>query len=92
MEWRCPTCRAPYKGGNQCYRCQTDLSRLLAIQKQADELKSRAMYFFREGRPEDARRAIQKSLFLRHDSESERIEILILASAGDFSRVLPLLK
>ena len=92
MEWRCPTCRAHYKGGSQCYRCQTDLSRLLVIQKQADELKMRAIYLLRKGMPEDAREAIQKSLFLRQDPESERIEALILASQGNFSKVLPFLK
>lgn len=92
MEWRCPTCRAPYKGGSQCYRCQTDLSRLLEIQKQADELKMRAIYLLRKGMPEDARKSIQKSLFLRQDPESRRIEALILASQGNFSKVLPFLK
>lgn len=92
MEWRCPTCRAPYKGGSQCYRCQTDLSRLLAIRKQADELKMRALYLLREGKMEGAREAIQKSLFLCQDQESKRIEALVLASEGDFDKVLPFLK
>ena len=74
------------QGGSQCYRCQTDLSRLLVIQKQADELKMRAIYLLRKGMPEDAREAIQKSLFLRQDPESERIEALILASQEILAR------
>ncbi|MEW6378059.1 MAG: hypothetical protein AB1611_00475 [bacterium] len=92
MEWRCPTCRAPYRGGSQCYRCQTDLSKLLVIQDQAAELKRRAVCLLRERKPGEARQAIRQSLLLLRDPDAEKVEALIMAAEGDFGQVLAFLK
>ncbi len=32
---RCPTCRAPYRSGETCYRCGTGFSDVLAIEREA---------------------------------------------------------
>ena len=89
--WRCPTCRAIYKGGTKCYRCQGDLGELLSILKQADELKRQAKQFLKEGRHEEALEAIQDSLFLRQNTEAENLEALIYASQGKFNKALRLI-
>jgi len=32
---RCPTCQANYREGDVCYRCQTDLRQILAVERAA---------------------------------------------------------
>lgn len=85
---RCPTCKAPYKGGTVCYRCKSDLSILLEILGQADELRQCAIVFLKEGWIKEALKVIQRSLVLYRDDRSEKLEALIYASFGEFDRVL----
>ena len=40
---RCPTCQAAYRGGDVCYRCQTDLRHLLAIERDAVRYQQQAL-------------------------------------------------
>lgn len=91
QKWRCPTCKAPYRDGIQCYRCHCDLSLLLAILEQSKEWKEAAILFLREGWVEEAFEAIQRSLSLYRDREAEELEALIYAAQGHFDYVLPFL-
>ncbi|MGA1867955.1 MAG: hypothetical protein ACMUJM_05335 [bacterium] len=90
-KWHCPTCKALYKGGTECYRCHCDLSLLITIREQADEWKKTALLFLMEGWLEEALDAITRSLFLYRDDEAEELEALIYASEGRFEKVLPFL-
>lgn len=89
--WQCPTCRAPYKGGKECYRCHGDLSMLVAILEQAEDLKAQAILHLKENQPKEALKAIQYSLFLCQDPEAEELAALIYAAEGEFNQVLPYL-
>jgi hypothetical protein len=92
MDFRCPTCKAPYREGTQCYRCQCDLGPLLTILRQAAELRNQSLCLLREGEIEQAKDAIQRSLFLSRDSKSEELYALICAFDGDFGKCLRFLK
>lgn len=41
---RCPVCRARFRGGDSCRRCQTDLETLNRIVHEADELLACAIH------------------------------------------------
>ena len=36
---RCPNCKARYRGGEACHRCEMELTRLLEIERQAATLR-----------------------------------------------------
>lgn len=88
MNFRCPTCKAPYTEGTQCYRCRCDLRPLLAILRQATELRNQSLCLLTQGEIEPAKDAIQRSLFLSRDPKSEEIYALICAFDGDFGKCL----
>ena len=40
---RCPTCRAIYREGDVCYRCQTDLRQVLAVERASARCRQQAL-------------------------------------------------
>jgi hypothetical protein len=85
---RCPTCKAKFIGEVICYRCKSDLTLLLDIEKQALFYRSRALRYLQRGKPAKALKAVKKSLFFKRTEESRQLEIRIRAYLGDFCGIL----
>jgi len=49
MQFRCPTCRAPWRQAVLCSRCGSDLSALMQVAMRAWELRQTARQLLREG-------------------------------------------
>ncbi|HYQ91670.1 MAG TPA: hypothetical protein VES89_06235 [Candidatus Competibacteraceae bacterium] len=65
---RCPVCKAKFKEDPVCYRCGTDLSTLLRIERQAERLEQRAVTWYGAGHLSEAHRVAQQSLALQRSS------------------------
>jgi hypothetical protein len=52
---RCPVCRAWFKGMPVCRRCKSDLSDLIALEKQAESTMLQAMLHLKRGNLRKAR-------------------------------------
>ncbi|MFO1431891.1 MAG: hypothetical protein U1F76_17425 [Candidatus Competibacteraceae bacterium] len=61
---RCPVCNAKFKEDPVCYRCGTDLSALLRIERQAELLERQAMAFYGAGYLDEAQRVAEQALAL----------------------------
>ena len=62
---RCPVCKAKFKDNPICYRCGTDLSTLLRIERQAKLLEQRAVACYGAGHRSEAYRVAKQSLALQ---------------------------
>lgn len=79
---RCPVCRASFKGGPFCHRCRADLSTLLRIEQQAEQLACQAVQALATGEKKKARELADNACFL-HASPFHR------AIAGFLAAVSP---
>ena len=84
----CPTCNAKYKGGITCYRCKSDFSLILAVEKDAKNHLSKARTYVKERNYEQALNEINNSLFLLKTEEAAEIRNYILACKGSFKHVI----
>jgi len=64
---RCPTCQARLKEASVCPRCKTDLTRLFAIEAQAEAGLRRAVAHWADGDGSKALRAVEASLRLKRE-------------------------
>ena len=62
---RCPVCQAKFKGDPVCYRCGTDLSTLLGIEKRAELLEQQAVALYGAGNFGEAWRVAEQALALK---------------------------
>jgi hypothetical protein len=82
---RCPVCKAQGNVGPNCRRCKADLSLLLALEQQREQLLQQACVCVRQGDwPGFAARAAQADS-LRHDAESGRLVALARLLDRDFA-------
>ena len=65
---RCPVCKAKFKDDPVCYRCGTDLSTLLRIERQAERLGQRAVACYGAGHLSEAQQVAKQSLALQRNS------------------------
>jgi len=89
---RCPVCRAPWKDGDSCYRCRSDLTFLRLIMQKAGGLRKRARALVSEERLEEAQRLLDESLRLFTGREGISLKAYILALEGKFELLAPLLE
>jgi methylphosphotriester-DNA--protein-cysteine methyltransferase len=61
---RCPVCRASFKGSPVCHRCRADLSTLLRIERQAEQLARQAVQALAAGEKKKARELADEAYFL----------------------------
>jgi predicted amidophosphoribosyltransferase len=62
---RCPVCKAKFKENPVCYRCGTDLSVLLRIERQAELLEQQAVALYGAGHLSEAQQLAKQSLALQ---------------------------
>lgn len=82
----CPTCKARYKGGTVCYRCKSELTILLKIEKEALSRIQNSKYHLEKGNYDKALNEVEKSLFLLKTEEGRYMKAHILACKDDFSK------
>ena len=78
---QCPTCKARYRGGEVCHRCQTDLSQVLAVEQAARYHRQQARRALWHGRVHTAREHALIAGELHRSPES--VEVLALAALAD---------
>ncbi len=77
---QCPTCRAPYREGDVCYRCQTDWRQMLGVERAAVRCQQQAVAALQSKRFHTAYDYAKQACKLHRCSES--IRVLALASLG----------
>lgn len=87
---RCPTCRAAYRGGETCGRCQTDLRQILAIERGAALHRRQALADLNGGRPLAAADHARTACRLHRCAESIQVAALTALACGEFGRALAL--
>ena len=75
---RCPTCRAVYREGDVCYRCQTDLRQVLAVERAAAHCRRQSFVALQDRRVDAAYDYARQALELHRSPDS--IKALALAS------------
>lgn len=81
----CPTCRAPYKSGTDCYRCGTRLDGILAIEREAADCRQKAEYALARGDIAVALGYVDRALYLHRSKESLRTAALVALARHRFS-------
>ena len=87
---RCPTCRAQYRGGLCCHRCQTDLRQVLAVERAAVRHQRSARAALRRGCRAQARAGAGRACALHRSTDSLKVRALVALADGDFPLALRL--
>ena len=87
---RCPTCRAPYREGLCCHRCQTDLRQVLAVERAAVRHRRQAQAALERGCGTQARAGAGRACALHRSSDSLKVRALVALADGDFPLALRL--
>ena len=87
---RCPTCGARHRGGPECHRCRTDLSRVLAIERCAAAVRQQARAELAAGRTASARAAAERACALHRCPESLAVRAVVALHERDFPLALRL--
>jgi hypothetical protein len=69
----CPACKAPFKGGQTCHRCKSDLRPLIAVKERAAACLAAARAAFGQNDYQAAFGLACKSLALKRSEEAESI-------------------
>jgi len=72
----CPTCRARWRAGSSCRRCDTDLSTWLAILLSAYRLREQARLAFLSGNYASARRSALQAWQLQRTERGRQLLLL----------------
>jgi predicted amidophosphoribosyltransferase len=79
MEFRCPTCRAPWRHVTLCGRCGTDLSTVMQVARRAWEIREAARQLLWTGdRPAEAVRLARVAYELHATQQAQRLLALTL--------------
>ena len=79
MEFRCPTCRAPWRQVTLCGRCGTDLSMVMHVARTAWEVRETARELLWAGdRPAEAVRLAQTACQLHATPQAQKLLALAL--------------
>ncbi|MXX37060.1 MAG: hypothetical protein F4Z85_03095 [Gemmatimonadetes bacterium] len=87
---RCPTCKARYRGGLCCHRCQTDLRQVLAVERAAGRHRRQALAAFERGCRDQARACARRACALHRSRDSLKVQALVALADGDFPLALRL--
>lgn len=82
---KCPTCRAPYRSGTECYRCGTQLDGILAIEREAADCRQRAECALAHRDTVVALGYADRALYLDRSKESLRTAALVALARHRFS-------
>ena len=77
---QCPTCHAPYREGDVCYRCQTDWRQLIGIERVAIRYQQQALTALESKRFYTAYDYAKQACKFHRSLES--VKVLALASLG----------
>lgn len=79
MEFRCPTCRAPWRQVTLCGRCGTDLSAVMHVARKAWEVREMARELLWAGdRPAEAVRLARTAYQLHATPQAHKLLVLAL--------------
>ena len=85
---RCPTCRAKYRGGDSCYRCQTDLRQVLALERAAVDHRQQAVAALQDHCFHAAHDHAQRACELHRTSDSVKLLALTALAGRKFDQAL----
>ena len=74
--YRCPVCKASFRGANLCLRCGVTLDPILRIAAEASALRAKAATLLRYGHFEEARQAATRAQ--RYDATETGRDLLSL--------------
>ncbi len=81
---RCPTCRAGYAGGTECYRCKTDLSGILGVEREAERCRIQAAQALARRNLAMAAGYADRGLFLHRSPAMLRVAAMVALARRDF--------
>lgn len=87
---RCPTCRAIYREGDVCYRCQTDLRQVLAVERAAARCRQQALTELHSRRIYSAYDYARRACELHRSPDSIKALALVSLALRKFDDVLVL--
>jgi methylphosphotriester-DNA--protein-cysteine methyltransferase len=82
---RCPVCRADVGQATQCRRCRADLSLLVELEKQRQQVMAAAYRCLHQGRFLQALVLAEGADTLHHDEDTKRLRMLIYILRRDFA-------
>lgn len=83
----CPTCGAPRGQDATCYRCKSDLSPLIGLEREADAWRAEARRCYAQGWYRQAAALAQRALRIETSSEDLKLVICACLRYGDFRTV-----
>lgn len=81
---RCPTCKAGYAGGAECYRCKTDLSGILEVEREAELCRVQAAQALARRDLAAAAGYADRGLFLDRSPAMLRVGAVVALARRDF--------
>ena len=82
---RCPTCRAPYKGGPECNRCGTRLAEIVLIEERSSACERAARRALADRDLAGAQGYIDRALFLQRSRAALRTAAIVALASRDFA-------
>ena len=86
----CPTCKAPYRSGSACYRCQTDFTGILEIEKEAERCRVQAERELVRHNLPAAQGYVDRGLFLQRSVPLLRVAALVALATRRFPAAVDL--
>lgn len=80
----CPTCRAPYRSGSECYPCRTVLDGVLEVEKEADWRQTQAERKLARRNLTAAQGYVNRGLFLHRSGPLLRVAALVALARRHF--------
>ena len=87
---RCPTCGAAFRGKTPCYRCGTDLQRVIDVGRHAERCRLQSRVALEEGALEEAEFLARQACALHRSAESLMGLAGVALATRDFPRALAL--
>ena len=87
---RCPTCGAAFRGKSPCYRCGTDLARMVAIERLAARRLLQSRLAMEEGILDEAEHHSRQACMLYRSADSLMARAGVALTRGDFREALSL--
>ena len=87
---QCPTCGAAFQGKTPCYRCGTDLQRVIDVERHAEHCCLQSRVALEEGALEEAEFLARQACALHRSAESLMGLAGVALTKRDFPKVLAL--
>lgn len=92
MEFRCPTCRAPWRQVTLCGRCGTDLSTVMQVAREAWEIREAVREVLWAGdQPAEAVRLARTACQLHATPQAQKLLVLALLAHQQTAEALDVL-